>query len=198
MSPLTRPAPPDPRPDPVVELCAFRVGDEEYVIDIRRIREIVQPLPVTQVPRAPEWMEGVANLRGEVIPVLDVRRRLGLPPRTPSRTTKFLVVHVAGRVLALVVDGVSEVVRIPRSAIGPPPAGSGDLRLFLGVCGARAAAAARAPQPARAKVARDVVPARDAGPARASAAPHRLRLLLNVKALLDPGVLGGSSAGGPP
>jgi purine-binding chemotaxis protein CheW len=180
------------RPDPIVELCAFRVGDEEYVIDIRRIREIVQPLPVTQVPRAPEWMEGVANLRGEVVPVLDVRRRLGLVPRPPTRRTKFLVVHVAGRVIALVVDGVSEVVRIPRSAIGPPPAGSADLRLFVGVCGARFTAAAREAQPGKAKSPREGVPA------RGGAAPQRLRLLLNVKALLDSRVLAGPAPGGRP
>jgi purine-binding chemotaxis protein CheW len=173
------------RADPVVELCAFRVGDEEYVIDIRRIREIVQPLTVTQVPRAPEWMEGVANLRGEVVPVLDVRRRLGLEPRPPTRRTKFLVVHVAGRVIALVVDGVSEVVRIPRSAIGPPPAGAAAHRLFLGVCGARSTTPAREAQPAREKL------PRQGASARGGAAPQRLRLLLNVKALLDPRVVAG-------
>jgi purine-binding chemotaxis protein CheW len=159
------------RPDPTVELCAFRVGEEEYVIDIRRIREIVQPLPIVAVPRAPEWMEGVVSLRGEVIPVLDVRRRLGLLPAAPTRRTKLLVVHVAGRVVALLVDGVSDVVRIPRSQIGPPPAMDPvDARLFLGVCGARGGATASV---------REGVPARPA-------APQRLRLLLNVKALLEP------------
>jgi purine-binding chemotaxis protein CheW len=164
------------RPDPIVELCAFVVGDEEYVIDIRRIREIVQPLPVVAVPRAPEWMDGVVNLRGEVVPVLDVRRRLGLPPRPPSRRTKVLVVHVAGRLLALVVDAVSEVVRIPRSHIGPPPAmaGAGGARLFLGVCGARSASA------------RDG--GKGAGEEGAARGAPRLRLLLNVKALLEPAV----------
>jgi purine-binding chemotaxis protein CheW len=167
-----------PRADPIVELCAFRVGDEEYVIHIRRIREIVQPLPVTAVPRAPEWMDGVVNLRGEVVPVLDVRTRLGLPPRLPSRRTKLLIVHVGGRAVALVVDGVSEVVRIPRSDIGPPPApDAGGVRLFLGVCGARATpTAAAAARPAQA----------GAREARAPGGPTRLRLLLNVKALLEP------------
>jgi purine-binding chemotaxis protein CheW len=169
------------RADPIVELCAFRVGDEEYVIDIRRIREIVQPLPVTAVPRAPEWMDGVVNLRGEVVPVLDVRRRLGLPQRLPSRRTKLLIVHVGGRVVALVVDAVSEVVRIPRSEIDPPPAmDAGGVRLFLGVCGARGTQAAAAARAAAAAVAG----ARGAEPR--APAPQRLRLLLNVKALLEP------------
>jgi purine-binding chemotaxis protein CheW len=165
------------RPDPIVELCAFVVGDEEYVIDIRRIREIVQPLPIVAVPRAPEWMDGVVNLRGEVVPVLDVRRRLGLPARAPSRRTKVLVVHVAGRLLALVVDAVSEVVRIPRSHIGPPPAmaGAGGARLFLGVCGARSASASRDG-------------GKGPGEEGAARGTPRLRLLLNVKALLEPAV----------
>jgi purine-binding chemotaxis protein CheW len=177
------------RPDPIVELCAFAVGDEEYVIDIRRIREILQPLPVTAVPRAPEWMDGVVNLRGEVVPVLDVRRRLGLPPAPPTRRTKLLIVHVAGRVLALVVDGVSEVIRIPRSRIGPPPAmgQEGGARIFLGACGARSSVGR-----VRAAVVRG-----DDGNARA-AAPPRLRLLLNVKALLEypaPRAPGGAAPG---
>jgi purine-binding chemotaxis protein CheW len=152
--------------DPVVELCAFRVGDEEYALDLRRIREIVQPLPVVPVPRAPECLEGVMDLRGEVLPVVDVRRRLGLPPREGGRP-KVLVVNVAGRLLGLVVDAVAEVLRIPRSAIGPPPPllALGGPRLFLGVCGAREGRGART---------------------SAAGRPPRLRLLLNVKALLEP------------
>lgn len=152
-------------PDSIVELCAFRVGSEEYVVDIQRIREVVHPLPIRPVPRAPEFVEGVMNLRGEVIPVVDVRRRFGLPAAPHTRKTKYLVAHVAGRVLALVVDAVLEVVRIPRSAIrpAPPPSGSAAPRLFLGVCGGepRAEATVRG-------------------------GPAKLRLLLNVKALLQP------------
>jgi purine-binding chemotaxis protein CheW len=134
-------------------------------VDIRRIREVIHSLPIRPVPRAPEFVEGVVNLRGEVIPVVDVRRRFGLPASPNTRKTKFLVAHVAGRVLALVVDAVLEVVRIPRSAIrpAPPPSGSEVPRLFLGVCGGepRAEASARG-------------------------GPAKLRLLLNVKALLQP------------
>jgi purine-binding chemotaxis protein CheW len=152
-----------PQRDAIVELCAFRVGDEEYVIDLRRIREIVQPLPIVPVPRAPEFVDGVVNLRGEVLPVVDVRKRLGLTPR-PGGRPKVLVVDVAGRILGLVVDGVTEVVRLPRSDIGPPPAlvAAAGPRLFLGVCGA--GGERRPPK----------------------GAPQRLRLLLNVKALFEP------------
>ncbi len=155
----------------IFELCAFRVGGAEYAIDLRRIREIVQPLPITAVPRAPEYVDGVMDLRGEVIPVVDVRKRLGLTPREGGRA-KVLVVNVAGRILGLLVDAVCEVVRLPRSAIGPPPSllATGGPRLFLGVCGAREARAAAA--------------GRHPGPA--GKAPPKLRLLLNVKALLEP------------
>jgi purine-binding chemotaxis protein CheW len=172
----------------LVQLCAFRVGEEEYVLDIRRIREIIHPLPVTAVPRAPAWMEGVIDVRGEVMPLLDVRKRLGLPPRPSSRRAKVLVVNVAGRVIGLLVDAVSEVVRLPRSAIGPPPAlmpASGGARLFLGVVGSRAA-----PNQARpAGRATAGAPPERAGRFRATAPSERLRLLLNVKALIDPSVV---------
>lgn len=148
-----------------VELCAFRVGEEEYVVDLRRVREILHAGPITAVPRAPEGIEGVVNVRGNVIPVVDVRKRLAVKP-WPGGRAKLLVVEVAGRVLGLVVDAVVEVVRTRRSAIGPPPVAAAGGRLFLGVCGAR-----------------------DGRPvsARFTARPGRkLRLLLNVKALLEP------------
>lgn len=149
--------------DAIIELCAFAVGDEEYAIDVRRVREIVQPLPAMAVPHAPEWMEGVVNLRGEVVPLVDVRARLGVARRAATARSKLLVTKVTGRVVALAVDGVSEVLRVPRSEIGPPPAmGGTGPKLFLGVCGAR--------------------PRTDG----ARGPPQRLRLLLNVKALLEP------------
>ena len=160
--------PPPAADDDVVELCAFQVGGAEYVIDLRRLREILQPLPITPVPRAPEYVEGVVDLRGEVIPVVDARKRLGVPERTGGRP-KVLVLQLAGRVLGLVVDAVTGVVRLPRSAIGPPPPllDGGGPRLFLGVCGAGGA------RPG-------------AGPAAAArGGPAKLRLLLNVKALLQ-------------
>jgi purine-binding chemotaxis protein CheW len=171
----------------LVQLCAFRVGEEEYVLDIRRIREIIHPLPVTAVPRAPAWMEGVIDVRGEVMPLLDVRKRLGLPPRPSSRRAKVLVVNVAGRVLGLLVDAVSDVVRLPRSAIGPPPAlmpASGGARLFLGVVGSRTAA-----NPVRHGRGAARAPPERGGSSRAAAPAERLRLLLNVKALIDPSVV---------
>jgi purine-binding chemotaxis protein CheW len=148
----------------LAQLCTFRVGGEDYAIDIMRVREIIPPLPVTPVPRAPAFVEGVVRLRGDVVPVLDVRRRLGVPITPATRKTKVLIVNVAGRRLGLVVDEVTEVVRIPRSDIRPAPSlveGHGP-RFFLGVCGW------------------------ESGPGAARRGAGRLRLLLNVKALLEP------------
>lgn len=152
-----------PAADPVVELCAFRVGDEEYVVDLKRVREVVKPLPVRPVPRAPEAIEGVVELRGEVIPVVDVRRRFGLEAVPASRKARLLVVRIDGRVQALLVDAVLEVMRIPRSTIRPAPSlpGPEGPRLFLGACGGT-------------------------GPGGARSGAVKLRLLLNVKALTEP------------
>lgn len=151
--------------DPLVQLCTFRIGGEDYAVDIMRVREIIRPLPITPVPRAPAFVEGVVRLRGEVVPVLDVRKRLGVEARPDTPRTRFLVVHVAARRIALVVDQVTEVLRLPRSEIRPAPSlGPAEgPRFFLGACGG------------------------DAG-------GRGLRLLLNVKALLDPSVPGEAAA----
>jgi purine-binding chemotaxis protein CheW len=157
-----------PKDDPLAQLCTFRVGGEDYAIDIMRVREIIHPLPITPVPRAPAFVEGVVRLRGEVIPVLDVRRRLGLATTPATRRSRFLVVNVAGRRIALVVDEVREVLRLPRSEIRPAPSlgAAGGPRFFLGVCGGD----------------------------RPGGRSGTLRLLLNVKALLDPSVPGEADA----
>jgi purine-binding chemotaxis protein CheW len=164
-----RAAPPD---ETVVQLCTFRVGGEDYAVDIMRVHEIITPRPITPVPRAPAFLEGVTRIRGEVLPVLDVRKRLGVAPAADARRARFLVASVAGRRIALVVDEVCEVVRLPRRELRAAPA-LGDAkapRLFLGVCGGDGPHAGR----------------------RGGAG--RLRLLLNVKALLDPSVPGEAQA----
>jgi len=131
------PAPAAAAPEEVVQLCAFAVGGEEYVVDIMRIKEIIPPLRITPVPHAPEYIEGVINLRGAIIPVVDLRRRLGLPAAAPTRRTKYIICVVGGRRVGLVVDSVSERLRLPRSSIRRTPAmllGRGP-SFFAGVCG---------------------------------------------------------------
>jgi len=160
----------------LAQLCTFRIGGEDYALDIMRVREIIHPLPVTPVPRSPAFVEGVIRLRGDVIPVVDVRKRFGLPTAPATRASRFLVVTVARQRLALVVDEVCEVVRLPRSEIRPAPGlmGSRGPRFFLGVCGGG-----------------EVV---RGSPGRRGAGAGRLRLLLNVKALLDPSQPGEAEA----
>lgn len=90
-------------------LVGFRVGGIDYASDILRVREILNPLPVVSFPHVESSILGVADHRGEVIPVLDVRRRFGLEAAGRTQTTKWVVVSVPGRHIALVVDAVTEV-----------------------------------------------------------------------------------------
>ncbi len=119
----------------VVQLTAFRVGTEEYVVDIMRVREIIRPVPVTKVRKGPKYVEGVINLRGEVIPVVDLRRRFDLPVQE-HESRKIIILLVEGRTIGLIVDGVTEVARIPRRDIRPAPGllTGEDAPYFLGVC----------------------------------------------------------------
>lgn len=118
-----------------VQLCSFFVGDEAYVIDIMRIREIVRPLPVTPVRRGSPIIEGVIDLRGQVIPIVDLRRLLGAPATGDSRAAKQLIVSAGGREVGLVVDRVGRVLTVARSEIRASPSlmERRDGRIFPGV-----------------------------------------------------------------
>jgi purine-binding chemotaxis protein CheW len=119
----------------LVQLTAFRVGAEEYVVDIMRVREIIRPLPVTRVRKGPLYVEGVINLRGEVIPVVDLRRRFELPA-DEHEARKIIILAVEGRTIGLIVDSVTEVARVPKSSIRPAPGilSEEQAPYFLGVC----------------------------------------------------------------
>ncbi len=119
----------------IAQLTAFLIGDEEYVVDILRVREIIRPLPVTPVRRGPKFVDGVVSLRGTVIPIIDMRRRFGLPPADlPHR--KIVILTVEGRTVGLVVDQVTDVVRVPRHSIQPAPGmlEGEQAPFFMGVC----------------------------------------------------------------
>jgi purine-binding chemotaxis protein CheW len=104
------------------QLVVFRLAGEHYGLDIGSVQEIIVWQPVTRVPRAPGFVEGIINLRGNVIPVVDLRRRFGLEGAEPGRQTRIMVVEIGSLVVGLVVDGVSEVLRVPASAVEPPSA----------------------------------------------------------------------------
>jgi purine-binding chemotaxis protein CheW len=119
------------------QLCAFWVGAEEYALDIMRVEEILQPLKSTPVPNAPDFVEGVLSLRGQILPVVDLHRRLGSGTPPPKAKPKLLVCRVGRRQVALRVDGVSEVVRVHRRDIKPAPRfpGKGGAAYVVGVWG---------------------------------------------------------------
>jgi len=105
----------------VLQLVGFHLGDEEFGVGIAGVQEIVRMREITQVPRAPEFVEGVVNLRGKIIPVLDLRKRFRLAAREATKDTRIVVATVAGRTVGIIVDAVSEVLRVDASAIDPTP-----------------------------------------------------------------------------
>ena len=119
-----------------VQVACFFVGSEEYALDIMRIKEIINPVPVTRVPRAPVFIEGIIELRGAFLPVIDLRRRFELPVTELTRDTKYVIVALAGRILGLVVDRVAEVKPIPVDQISAAPelAVAGDSVLLSPAC----------------------------------------------------------------
>jgi purine-binding chemotaxis protein CheW len=107
------------------DYLSFMLGDEEYAVPITALREIVRPLPITEVPRTPKYVLGVVTLRGTVLPVLDLRIKLGLPTEEPSRSARILVVETDDGPAGIWADQVSEVVRIGGEPLEPPPGALG-------------------------------------------------------------------------
>lgn len=105
----------------LLQLVSFNIGDEEFGVDILKVQEINRMLDVTRVPNAPEYVDGVINLRGKVIPIIDLRRRFGMERKEHDKNTRIVVVELGGKVVGFVVDAVSEVLRIPKSVTEPPP-----------------------------------------------------------------------------
>jgi len=104
-----------------IQVACFRLGDDLYAIDIMRIKEIIRPQKLTGLPKAHDFVEGVINLRGTVIPIIDLRKRFGFPHREADRSTRLLIVAMAGHLVGIVVDDVTEVVTIQVKDIKPPP-----------------------------------------------------------------------------
>jgi len=109
------------RSDELLQLVSFNIGDEEFGVDILKVQEINRMAQITRVPNAPEYVEGVINLRGKVIPIVDLRKRLGMPHKDYDKDTRIVVVELDAKVIGFVVDAVSEVIRIKKSITEPPP-----------------------------------------------------------------------------
>jgi purine-binding chemotaxis protein CheW len=104
-----------------LQLVSFRLGDEEYGIEITKIQEIILMGEITRVPQTPSYVKGLINLRSNVIPILDLRLRFGLPESAVTDETRIMVVNVVGKTIGLIVDAVSEVLRASQDEIAPPP-----------------------------------------------------------------------------
>ncbi len=107
--------------DDDLQIVTFKVGDEEFSVSILKVQEIIRMSEITKVPKSPDFVEGVINLRGRVIPVIDLRKRFGLALVERGNEARTIVVDCAGKVVGLIVDSVTEVLRIPSSTIEPPP-----------------------------------------------------------------------------
>ncbi|MBZ0252841.1 MAG: chemotaxis protein CheW, partial [Candidatus Methylomirabilis sp.] len=109
--------------EPSIHAVSFRIGEEELGVDILLIQEINRPMKTAGVPNAPHFVDGLANLRGRVVPILDLRKMLGAACREPDAHARVMILNLDGKVAGFRVDAVLEVVRIPPADIDPAPAG---------------------------------------------------------------------------
>jgi purine-binding chemotaxis protein CheW len=105
----------------ILQLVSFRVGDEEFGVDILQVHEINRMSDITRVPKAPDFVEGVINLRGKIIPIIDLRKRFGMPTVERDKNTRIIVVDINGQTIGFIVDSVSEVIRLPKENIDDAP-----------------------------------------------------------------------------
>ena len=103
------------------QLVIFELAQEFYGVDIAAVEGIIKMQPITSMPHAPAFMEGVTNLRGSVLPVIDLRKRFNLPGDAVTKDSRIVVVDVHGAKIGMVVDAVSEVLRVPEESVEPPP-----------------------------------------------------------------------------
>jgi purine-binding chemotaxis protein CheW len=110
-----------PAPSPELHLVTFALDREEYGIPIGQVREVLRVGDITRVPQARTHVRGVTNLRGRILAVVEIRTRMGLTPAEITPRSRIVVVGVHGRVLGILVDGVSKVVKVPVTAVAPAP-----------------------------------------------------------------------------
>jgi purine-binding chemotaxis protein CheW len=119
----------------LLQLVTFKVAEEEFGVDILSVQEIIRHTGITKVPNAPPFVEGILNLRGKVIPIIDMRKRFSLAPKEADQDTRIVVFALQSSVVGCLVDSVSEVLRLPSSMVDPPPAvvTGMDSKYILGV-----------------------------------------------------------------
>ncbi len=105
----------------LLQLVSFLIGNEEFGVDILYVQEINRMIQITKVPNAPDFVDGVINLRGRVIPVIDLRSKLGMNKKEHDKNTRIIVVEISGKTVGFIVDAVNEVLRIPKNITEAPP-----------------------------------------------------------------------------
>jgi purine-binding chemotaxis protein CheW len=108
-------------PRPELHLLTFGLDREEFGIPVTQVREVIRVAEITRVPQAPPHVRGVANLRGRILAVVELRSRLGLAPAELTPRSRVVVVEMRGRVLGLLVDTVSQVTKVPQASVVPAP-----------------------------------------------------------------------------
>ena len=107
--------------DGLLQLVTFKLDDEEFAINILEVQEINRMTTITKMPNSPHHIEGVVNLRGRVIPVVSLRKKLGLTEKENNEHSRIMIMDISGNIMGLIVDAVSEVLRIPTNIVEPPP-----------------------------------------------------------------------------
>lgn len=102
------------------QLVVFRLANEFYGVDIGAVNTIIRMQEITAIPRTPDFVEGVINLRGSIVPVIDLRKRFGLPIGEITKASRIVVVEAGQQMIGMIVDAVAETLRLPSSAIEPP------------------------------------------------------------------------------
>ncbi|MCL4551830.1 MAG: chemotaxis protein CheW [Bacteroidetes bacterium] len=105
----------------ILQLVSFKIGNEEFGVDILNVQEINKMTQITKVPNAPDFVEGVINLRGRIIPVIDLRTRLKLDKKEHDKDTRIIVVEISNKTVGFIVDAVKEVLRVPVNITEAPP-----------------------------------------------------------------------------
>lgn len=114
-----------------IQLVAFKLENEEYTVPIESIKEIIMPQTATHLPNTPDFVEGVINLRGQTIPVIDGRKRFNMKVKENDTETRIIVFELEDHLMGLIVDSVSEVIHLDTENIDPPPVEAGEDNKFL-------------------------------------------------------------------
>jgi purine-binding chemotaxis protein CheW len=118
--------------DEVLQFVTFTLNNEEYAVDILIVQEINRITEITKVPNSPDYVEGVVNLRGKVIPVINLRKKFGFEEKSIDDTSRIIIMDIQGITYGVIVDSVSEVLRVPSSTVEPtPPMSSAESSKFI-------------------------------------------------------------------